>query len=169
MNTHESKIFMHDGAPCHKVKVMTSYLKNEKVEVLLWPGNSLDINPTENFWKILKDDIAEKQPTSTKHLCEMIKLVWVAEITQALVYSMSSQIESVIENRGGHTKYWKAIGLLCFIMFIFKCSDGFLNVVVYFAHMKPNIVRISRIKKKQGGSKLLVMTVIYAKYKNGQF
>ena len=35
----------------------------------------------------------------------MIKLVWVTEITQALVYSMPSQIESVIENRGGHTKY----------------------------------------------------------------
>ena len=49
MNTHESKIFMHNGAPCHKVKVVTSYLENEKVEVLLWPGNSLDINPTENF------------------------------------------------------------------------------------------------------------------------
>ena len=109
MSTHESKIFMHDGAPCHKAKVVTSYLKNEKVEVIQWPGNSPDRNPTENLWKILKDKIAEKQPTSTKHLCEMITLVWVTEITraycQALVHSMPSRIEAVIKNRGGHTKY----------------------------------------------------------------
>ena len=44
-------------------------------------------------------------------------------------------------------------------MFIFKCSDCFVNVFFYFANLKPNILRISRIKKKQGGSKRLVMTV----------
>ena len=83
MKIHESKIFMHDGAPCRKTKVVTSYLKNEKVEVLPWPGNSPDLNPIENLWKTLKNKIAEKHPTSTNHVCEMIKLVCVMEITQA--------------------------------------------------------------------------------------
>ena len=48
-NIQKSKIFMHDGAPCHNAKVVRSYLKNEKVEVFPWPGNSPDLNPTENF------------------------------------------------------------------------------------------------------------------------
>ena len=83
MNFHESKIFMPDGATCHKAKLVTSYLKNEKVEVHLWPGNSPNLNPIENLWKILKDKIAEKQTTSTKTLCKTIRLVWVTEITHA--------------------------------------------------------------------------------------
>ena len=49
MNIHESKIFMHDSAPCHEAKVMTSYLKNETAENLPWHGNIPDLNPTENL------------------------------------------------------------------------------------------------------------------------
>ena len=37
MNIHESKIFMQDGAPCYKAIVVTSYFKNETMEVLPWP------------------------------------------------------------------------------------------------------------------------------------
>ena len=69
MSIQESKIFMHDGTPCHKAKVVTSYLKNETVEVLPF-GNSLDFNSIKILWNILKDKIAEKQPTSTKHFRE---------------------------------------------------------------------------------------------------
>ena len=63
MNIHEGKIFMHDGAPCRTAKVVTSCLKNEKVEVFPWPENSTDLNPTKNLRKIKKNNVTEQQPT----------------------------------------------------------------------------------------------------------
>ena len=70
----------------------TSYLRDEIVEVVPWPGN----NPIENLRQILKDKVSKKQPTSTKHFCKIIKMVLVTEMTaeycQALVHSMPSQL-----------------------------------------------------------------------------
>uniref|UniRef100_A0A9J8BUN8 Uncharacterized protein n=1 Tax=Cyprinus carpio carpio TaxID=630221 RepID=A0A9J8BUN8_CYPCA len=37
----EQCIFQHDGAPCHKAKVITKWLGDQNVEILgPWPGNS---------------------------------------------------------------------------------------------------------------------------------
>ena len=56
----KARFLCTDGAPCRKAKVVTSYLKNEKMEVLPLPGNSPYLNPIKNLWKILKDKISEK-------------------------------------------------------------------------------------------------------------
>ena len=100
MHVHGYMIVMQDGAPCHRSKVATEFLKKNKISVLEWPANSRDVNPIENMWTIMKDKVAYKQPSSAENLRQAIKDVWVTEITQeyceSLVSSMPRRIQAYI-------------------------------------------------------------------------
>uniref|UniRef100_A0A0P4WG26 Uncharacterized protein n=1 Tax=Scylla olivacea TaxID=85551 RepID=A0A0P4WG26_SCYOL len=54
---HGCDYFMHDGAPSKQVK---SFLQHHGINVLKWPGNSPDLNPTENAWHIMKHKVQEE-------------------------------------------------------------------------------------------------------------
>ena len=110
MQVHRCNIFMQDGAPCHKSKLVMNFLKKKKVKVLDWTGNSPDLNnPIENLWMLIKDKVAEKQPSSLPDLCRAMKEVWVKEISKEyctnLVNSMPRCLAAAIQNNSGHTKY----------------------------------------------------------------
>lgn len=109
MYIHQCSIFMHDGAPCHRSKVVQNFLAKIKVSTLDWPGNSPDLNPIENLWEIVKKKVADKQPSSIESLKEAIKEVWIKEISAEycnnLILSMPRRIQAVIKSKGGHTKY----------------------------------------------------------------
>jgi len=45
----EKPIFMQDGAPCHKGRMVTKYLEGKNIDILDWPGNLPDMNPIENI------------------------------------------------------------------------------------------------------------------------
>ena len=46
----EQCLFQHDGAPCHKAKVITKWLGEQNIDILgQWPGNSPNLNPIENL------------------------------------------------------------------------------------------------------------------------
>ena len=89
--------------------MVSEFLCQQRIKVLDWPGNSPDLNPIENLRDILKDKVADKQPTSAKHLQEVIKESWVKDLTReycsTLVASMPRHLQVVIEVKGGHTKY----------------------------------------------------------------
>jgi hypothetical protein len=46
--------FLQEGAHCHTSKKLMALLKEKKVSVMDWLGNSPDLNPTENLWAIMK-------------------------------------------------------------------------------------------------------------------
>ena len=101
MAIHKTTIFMQDGAPCHRSKVVKEFLMKNRVKVLDWPGNSPDLNPIENLWSQMKDLVAEKQPPSAAALVAAIKDVWVKEIKNdycpSLVASMPRRLQAVID------------------------------------------------------------------------
>lgn len=110
MNVRGTNIFMHDGAPCHKARSVTSWLESQNIEILgPWPGNSPDLNPIENMWHIVKTKVARRAPTGFEDMKKAITDVWCTEITSELckkmVHSMPSRLREVIRMKGQSIKY----------------------------------------------------------------
>lgn len=106
----EKPIFMHDGAPCHKAKSITTFLEQKKIEVLDWPGNSPDMNPIENVWELLKRAVAISAITTKRELIEKIIFEWnhnthLQDTIQSCIESMPRRVKALIAAKGAHTKY----------------------------------------------------------------
>ena len=73
-----------------------------------WPGNSPDLNPIENAWKLIKARVKEAKPTSLPHLQKVIEDVWYdmdIHYFRCLVESMPRRMQDVIKAKGDMTKY----------------------------------------------------------------
>lgn len=106
----ENPIFMHDGAPCHKAKVIGKFLQDNNVEVLDWPGNSPDMNPIENIWEFMKIEISKVAPTTKNALTEALINIWnhnpaIKSKITSCIDSMPRRIQALLAAKGGTTKY----------------------------------------------------------------
>ena len=109
-NGNEPFIFMQDGAPCHTAKLAKSYLETEEVPLLPWPGNSPDLNPIENVWRLVKHRIAQQTISTKQQLISAIIDAWFRDTSLqqsiiSLIESMPRRINDVIAAKGGNTKY----------------------------------------------------------------
>ncbi len=74
-----------------------------------WPSMSPDLNPTEHMWGILKWKMEERKVTNIHQICDVVMEEWKrtpVATCEALVNSMPKRVKVVLENNGGHTKYW---------------------------------------------------------------
>ena len=100
--------FMQDNAPCHKAKVLMSYLSEQDFEIMDWPLQSPDLNPIENLWKTLGLKVMERNPTNTEDLRVKLQEEWSKisiEDCQELIRSCSRRCAAVIESKGSFAKY----------------------------------------------------------------
>ena len=110
MKSHGTKVFMQDGAPCHRVRPVKDIIRDNGWTMIDWPGNSPDLNPIENLRNFMKDKLEELYLTNLPDLKREILRYWVmvlndTDYCQKAVASMPRRLQAVIDAGGSHTKY----------------------------------------------------------------
>ena len=110
MGEVDEAILMEDGAPVHRSKISNKWKEDHGIEQIVWPPQSPDMNPIENFWNTMKVKVQKKFQmgmTMEKHI-EVIRETWeeidVEEINN-LISSMLSRLQQLKKKRGKSTKY----------------------------------------------------------------
>ena len=70
---NQQVVFIQDNAPCNTAKSVKTFLSDEDVTVMEWPAQSPDLNPFENFWKLLNQRPKEKDPRNVEELWTNLK------------------------------------------------------------------------------------------------
>ncbi len=101
-------IVQMDDDPKHTAKATQEFLKVKKWNILQWPSQSPDLNPTEHAFYLLKPKLKAERPTNKQQLKSAAVKAWQSitkEETQSQVMSMSSRLKAVIACKGFSTRY----------------------------------------------------------------
>ena len=110
----EQSLFQHDGAPWHKAKGTTKWLREQNIDILgPWPGNSPDLNPIENLRFIIKAGGQTKTHKFWQTPSIDYARIQLPSAAQKLIDSMPGQIAEVLKNKGQHLKYWLFASTSC--------------------------------------------------------
>ncbi len=97
---------VQDGARCHIAKTVMLHLDGKGVAVLPnWPAYSPDLNPIENVWKLLSDEVAKRSAAvqTVAELKQVAIAAWAAIPTEKInnyVMSFRGRLRKVRESRG---------------------------------------------------------------------
>lgn len=102
-------VFQQDGAPAHTAKTITTWLQDCQVAFIKdWPGNSPDLNPIENLWHIVKQDLQGRDVSSLPRLEAAIRESWAnipLQTLRNLALSLPRRLQAVKKRQGRPTKY----------------------------------------------------------------
>lgn len=106
----ENAIFMEDGAPCQKARTTAAWKNEQEIRILPWPGQSPDMNPIENVWHIIQQNMAKRprKPGNKDELVTAVTEEWVnipEDTINNLIDTMPRRIAALHASKGGSTKY----------------------------------------------------------------
>jgi hypothetical protein len=106
----QAYVFQQDNASAHRAQSTRNFFATRNINVLPWPPYSPDMNPIENLWGTMANEVYSEGRVyqTTETLERACRLAW-ANITvpevQNLIDSMPRRLEELVNNRGGHTHY----------------------------------------------------------------
>ena len=112
-----TQIFQQDNALIHIAKATQDWFKEASISLIEWPPYSLDLNPIEAVWFLLKKQLYKLYP----QICQMgqskldwsifhnaIQHAWESipqEKIDSLILSFPRRIKAVKKAKGYYTKY----------------------------------------------------------------
>ncbi len=113
-------VFQHDNDPKHASKTTNALLKKLRVKVMDWPSMSLDLNPIEHLWDILKRMVEERKVSNIHQLSDVVIKEWKrtpVATCEALVNSMPKRVNKIMIrwaqfghfHLGGYSLLWPAV------------------------------------------------------------
>ena len=100
-------LFQQDGARPHVAASVTTILNTNRIPFIgkeQWPPNSPDLNPIENLWARMDDELSKKSITTRRGLLTAARSIFKKlTIDQLCAYidSMPHRIEACIKAKGG--------------------------------------------------------------------